>query len=56
MYYVYILQSQKNKRLCKGFTSNLTKRITEHNSGKKYIYQERHSMESNLLSGISQKN
>ncbi len=34
MYYVYILQSQKNKSLYIGYTSNLKKRFKEHNSGK----------------------
>lgn len=33
MYYVYILRSVKNGRLYKGFTSDLKRRIKEHNSG-----------------------
>lgn len=33
MYYVYILKSQKNGKLYKGFTSDLKRRINEHNSG-----------------------
>jgi len=33
MYYVYILQSQKDKSLYIGYTINLKKRFTEHNSG-----------------------
>ncbi len=33
MYYVYILQSEKNKRLYKGVTNNLKRRLKEHNSG-----------------------
>lgn len=32
-YYVYILQSQKNNSLYIGYTSNLKKRLKEHNSG-----------------------
>ena len=34
MYFVYVLQSQKDFRLYKGFTSNLEKRLKEHNAGK----------------------
>ncbi len=34
MYYVYILQSQKNKSLYIGYTSDLKKRFREHNNGK----------------------
>ena len=33
-YYVYILQSLKNKSLYIGYTSDLKKRLQEHNSGK----------------------
>lgn len=33
MHYVYVLQSQKNKRLYKGVTNDLKRRINEHNSG-----------------------
>lgn len=34
MYFVYVLCSEKDGRLYKGFSSNLEKRILEHNSGK----------------------
>ena len=34
MFYVYVLESQKNSRLYKGFTNDLDKRIAVHNSGK----------------------
>jgi len=34
MFYVYILQSQKNKSLYIGYTSNLKQRFEEHNSGR----------------------
>lgn len=50
MYIVYVLQSQNDGRLYKGFTDNLERRINEHNSGKtkstkaflpwKLVYQE----------------
>ena len=33
-YYVYVLRSEKDGRLYKGFSSRLKDRIEEHNSGK----------------------
>lgn len=33
-YYVYILQSEKNKSLYIGYSTDLRKRVREHNSGK----------------------
>ena len=42
MFYTYILQSQKNKELYIGYSSDLKKRLKEHNQGlnfstKRYI-------------------
>ena len=34
MYYVYILESEKSGRHYVGLTSNLKRRLTEHNEGK----------------------
>ncbi|WP_026452575.1 GIY-YIG nuclease family protein [Aequorivita capsosiphonis] len=34
MYYVYILNSQKDGRLYKGLTDNLEKRVHQHNLGQ----------------------
>lgn len=34
MYYVYILQSQKNKSLYIGYTTDLRKRFADHNNGR----------------------
>lgn len=34
MYYVYILKSIKNDRVYTGYTTDLQKRIKDHNSGK----------------------
>ena len=34
MYYTHILQSQKNKSLYIGYTTDLKKRFKEHNGGK----------------------
>lgn len=33
MYYVYVIESQKNRDLYKGFTNDLKNRISEHNGG-----------------------
>ena len=33
MYYVYVIESQKNFDLYKGFTVNIKKRLDEHNGG-----------------------
>ena len=34
MYYTYVIQSEKDKRFYTGFTNDLRKRLSEHNSGK----------------------
>lgn len=34
MYYVYVIQGIKNKRIYVGYTSDLRKRLREHNLGK----------------------
>jgi putative endonuclease len=34
MFTVYVLQSEKDRRLYVGFTSNLIKRLDEHNKGR----------------------
>ncbi|MFH0820095.1 MAG: GIY-YIG nuclease family protein [bacterium] len=34
MYYFYVLQFKNNKKLYKGITNNLRKRITDHRSGQ----------------------
>jgi putative endonuclease len=34
MYFVYVLQSEKDKNLYIGFTDNLKRRLEEHNQGK----------------------
>jgi len=41
MHHVYLLQSTKNDSLYIGMTSDLEKRLSEHNSGKVY-YTSRH--------------
>jgi putative endonuclease len=33
MYYVYVIESRKNKNLYKGFTTDVNRRIKEHNAG-----------------------
>ena len=34
MYYVYILRSKKNQSLYIGYTTDIERRVAEHNSGK----------------------
>ena len=34
MFYIYILQSRENKKLYRGLTADLKKRLREHNEGK----------------------
>jgi putative endonuclease len=34
MYYIYAIKSKKDDRIYVGFTENLERRISEHNSGK----------------------
>ena len=56
MIYIYVLWSKKLQKRYVGFTADLTKRISEHNSGKspftksgmpwKLIYTEEYSSES----------
>jgi putative endonuclease len=41
MYYVYILQSLRDKTFYKGCTSDLKRRLKEHNSGKGF-YTSQH--------------
>lgn len=36
MYYVYVIQSQKDQRFYTGFTKDLRKRFSEHNNKKVY--------------------
>jgi len=36
MFYVYLLKSERTKWTYVGYTSNLTRRLEEHNSGKNY--------------------
>jgi len=36
MFYIYVLESVKNKKLYFGYTSDLKKRLKEHNSGKNF--------------------
>jgi len=41
MYFVYILQSLKDKKLYIGLTEDIEKRINEHNSGKNFSTKSR---------------
>ena len=42
MFYTYVLMSLKNKRLYVGSTSDLRRRVKEHNEGKGGEYTKRH--------------
>lgn len=41
MYYVYVLQSLKDRKLYIGYTNNLKRRFEEHNSGRNEVTRER---------------
>lgn len=41
MYYVYVLQSKKDKRWYTGFTADLRKRFKEHNTNKQGFTKNR---------------
>lgn len=41
MWYVYIIESQKDKKWYTGYTNDLRKRILKHNSGKNFSTKSR---------------
>lgn len=41
MYYVYVLQSLKDRKLYIGYTNNLKRRFEEHNSGRNEVTRDR---------------
>lgn len=41
MFYIYILQSKKDKQFYTGYTADLKKRLNEHNSGKVFSTKNR---------------
>ncbi|MBP9727976.1 MAG: GIY-YIG nuclease family protein [Candidatus Moranbacteria bacterium] len=41
MYYVYVLQSLKDRKLYIGYTNNLKRRFEEHNTGRNEVTKER---------------
>lgn len=43
MYYVYVLYSQKSKRLYIGYTDDLRRRLKEHNSGHGGVYSRKNA-------------
>ena len=45
MFYVYLLKSMKDDKLYIGFTSNLEKRVKEHNDGKSSSTKSRRPFE-----------
>ena len=55
MYYFYILQSLKNKKLYIGQTSDLKRRLIEHNSGKNFSTKPNIPYELIFYSGFKNK-
>jgi len=45
MYYVYILQSKKDKLFYTGFTKDLKRRIEEHDEGRQFSTKDRRPFE-----------
>jgi putative endonuclease len=45
MFYIYILQSKKDKKLYTGFSKNLRERVQQHNKGRVKITKNRLPME-----------
>ena len=41
MYYVYVIQSQRDKKFYTGFTGDLQNRFQEHNAGRVYSTKKR---------------
>ena len=41
VYYVYVLQSKRDKKLYTGFSNNLRKRFNEHNAGEVFSTKNR---------------
>ena len=64
MFYVYVLKSQKDEKLYIGLTSDLRKRLAQHNNGKgkstayrtpfNLVYYEAYLSEKDALTGESQ--
>ena len=51
MYYVYVMQSQKDKQFYTGFTSDLQNRFREHNAGRVSSRKERVPFELRYFEG-----
>lgn len=41
MFYVYVIQSLKDKKLYIGYTNNLKRRFEEHNAGRNEVTKDR---------------
>ncbi|MFH1413375.1 MAG: GIY-YIG nuclease family protein [Candidatus Omnitrophota bacterium] len=51
IFYIYLLRSQKDKKLYTGFTNNLNRRVQEHNSGLVASTKSRRPFELIYLEG-----
>jgi putative endonuclease len=55
-YYIYVLLSKKDNRFYTGFTDNIRRRITEHNSGKVESTKNRRPFDLVYFEGCRNKN
>lgn len=51
MYYLYLLRSKKDQKLYIGFTSNIEKRLTQHNDGEVLSTKDRRPLELIYIEG-----
>jgi len=56
MYYVYILQSLKDKNLYIGYSDNINRRVEEHNKGKVESTKNRRPLKLISYSGFTERN
>lgn len=55
-YYIYVLLSKKDNRFYTGFTDNIRRRISEHNSGKVESTKNRRPFDLVYFEGCRNKN
>ena len=55
-YYVYVLQSEKDKNFYVGYTKNINRRLDEHNSGEVKSTKNRRSLSLIYWEGCLTKN
>ena len=55
MFYVYVLNSLKDKKLYIGYTNNLKRRFQEHNAGKNEVTKDRNPFRLLYYEACNQK-